>query len=311
MRLVFMGTPEFAVPSLKALLNSSHEITGVVTQPDRPRGRGKKLQPPPVKEAAAVAGLPVSQPIAMKEKEFLTRLKQWQPEVIVVVAFGRILPREILDLPSKGCINLHASLLPRYRGAAPIHRAVMNGETETGVTTMWMVPQLDAGDIILQEKLPIGPDATTGEIHDRLAVMGAELLEHTLDLVAAGQAPRQPQDEALATYAPPLKPEEEMINWAQPADNIYNLIRGLNPWPGAYTLRAGERLKVYGARILDAAATGVPGQVVAVTGEGFVVQAGRGRLLITAVQPQGKRIMPADAYLRGYPLATGEVLGCV
>ncbi|WP_258359450.1 methionyl-tRNA formyltransferase [Moorella sulfitireducens (nom. illeg.)] len=310
MRLVFMGTPDFAVPSLKALLGSRHEITGVVTQPDRPRGRGKKLQPPPVKEVAAAAGLPVCQPANMKEGEFLTLLKEWRPEVIVVVAFGRILPQEILDLPLKGCINLHASLLPRYRGAAPIHRAVMNGETETGVTTMWMVSRLDAGDIILQEKLSIGPDATTGEIHDRLAVMGAGLLENTLDLVAASRAPRQPQDEALATYAPPLRPEEEMINWEQPAETIYNLIRGLNPWPGAYTLRAGERLKVYGARILDAAAAGVPGQVVAVTGEGFVVQAGRGRLLITAVQPQGKKIMPADAYLRGYPLTMGEVLGC-
>ncbi|CEP69450.1 Methionyl-tRNA formyltransferase [Moorella glycerini] len=310
MRLVFMGTPDFAVPSLKALLNSGHEIAGVVTQPDRPRGRGKKLQPPPVKETALAAGLPVSQPAAMKEEEFLTRLQQWQPEVIVVVAFGRILPQEILDLPEKGCINLHASLLPRYRGAAPIHRAVMNGEKETGVTTMWMVPQLDAGDIILQEKLPIGPDATTGEIHDRLAILGAELLVHTLDLVATGRAPRQPQDDALATYAPPLQPDEEKINWERPAGKIYNLIRGLNPWPGAYTLRAGERLKVYGARILDEATTGVPGQVVAVTSEGFVVQAGRGKLLITTVQPQGKKIMPADAYLRGYPLATGEVLGC-
>ncbi|WP_338825351.1 Methionyl-tRNA formyltransferase [Moorella humiferrea] len=310
MRLVFMGTPDFAVPSLRALLDSRNEVVGVVTQPDRPRGRGKRLQPPPVKEAALAAGLPVRQPAAMKEEGFLLGLKAWRPEVIVVVAFGRILPEVVLKMPEKGCINLHASLLPRYRGAAPIHRAVMNGETETGVTTMWMAPQLDAGDIILQERIPIEPDATTGEIHDRLAVIGAELLVRTLDLVAAGRAPRLPQDEALATYAPPLGPEEEIIDWTQPAEKVYNVIRGLNPWPGAYTLRKGSRLKVYGAKILDTTNVGPPGRVEAILEAGFVVQTGRGRLLITAVQPEGKKVMPADAYLRGYPLIPGEVLGC-
>lgn len=310
MRLVFMGTPDFAVPSLQALAAAGHEIAAVITQPDRPRGRGKKLLPPPVKGTALAAGLPVRQPSDMKDRGFLEDLRRLQPELIAVVAFGRILPREILDLPARGCVNLHASLLPRYRGAAPIHRAVMNGEVETGVTTMWMAPRLDAGDIILQEKLPIPPEATTGEIHDRLAEVGAGLLVHTLELIASGRAPRLPQDEALATYAPPLQPEEEVIHWERPAQVIYNQIRGLNPWPGAYTLRSGERLKIYGARLTDPAATGRPGQVVEAVREGFVVQAGKGRLLVTSVQPPGKKIMPAPAYLQGYPMVPGEILGC-
>jgi len=303
-----MGTPDFAVPSLKALINSNYKILGVVTQPDRPRGRGQKPMPPPVKVIASAAGLPIRQPVS--NEELLAGLQHWLPEVIVVVAFGRILPQSILDLPATGCINLHASLLPSYRGAAPIHRAIMNGEKETGVTTMWITAQMDAGDIILQERLPISSTATTGEIHDRLAAIGAELLVHTLNLVAAGEAPRQHQDEALATYAPTLKPEEEKINWEQPAEVIYNHIRGLNPWPGAYTMRAGGRLKVYGARIVDKLTIGVPGQVVSTAEEGFIVQAGKGQLLITEVQPSGKKIMPASAYLQGYPLAVGEVLGC-
>ncbi|OIQ11263.1 methionyl-tRNA formyltransferase [Neomoorella thermoacetica] len=310
MRLVFMGTPDFAVPSLQALVAAGHEFAAVITQPDRPRGRGKKLLPPPVKSTALAAGLPVRQPSDMKDREFLEDLRLLQPELIVVVAFGRILSREILDLPARGCVNLHASLLPRYRGAAPIHRAVMNGEVETGVTTMWMAPQLDAGDIILQEKLPIPPEATTGEIHDRLAEVGAGLLVHTLELIAAGRAPRLPQDEALATYAPPLKPEEEVIHWEQPAQVIYNQIRGLNPLPGAYTLRSGERLKIYGARLTDPYAIGRAGRVVEVVREGFVVQAGTGRVLVTSVQPPGKKIMPASAYLQGYPMVPGEILGC-
>ncbi|BCV20962.1 methionyl-tRNA formyltransferase [Moorella sp. Hama-1] len=310
MRVVFMGTPDFAVPSLQAMVAAGHEVAAVITQPDRPRGRGKKFLPPPVKETALKAGLPVWQPARMQDEGLLHGLRQLDPELIVVVAFGRILPREILDLPGQGCVNLHASLLPRYRGAAPIHRAVMNGETETGVTTMWMAPRLDAGDIILQEKLPISPAATTGEIHDRLAEMGAGLLVHTLELIATGRAPRRPQDETLVTYAPPLRPEEEEIDWQQPAEVIYNQIRGLNPWPGAYTRRSGERLKIYGAQVAEPTAAGRPGEVVQLTKDGFVVQTGRGQVLITNVQPAGKRAMAAGAYLQGYPLAPGEMLGC-
>lgn len=309
MRLVFMGTPDFAVPSLQALVNSDHEILGVVTRPDRPRGRGQKPMAPPVKTAARAAGLPVRQPLS--NNELLMDLQYWRPEIAVVVAFGLILSQSILELPVKGCINLHASLLPRYRGAAPIHRAVMNGEKETGVTTMWVTPKMDSGDIILQKRLPIPYTANVGQIHDRLAVIGAELLVYTLDLVAANKAPRQPQDEALVTYAPMLKSEEEKIVWEQPAEVIYNHIRGLNPWPGAYTRREGGRLKVYAARIVDRLTTGVPGQVVSITDEGFTVQTGKGQILITEVQPSGKKIMPASAYLQGYPVVVGEVLVCV
>lgn len=306
-----MGTPDFAVPSLKELIKAGYEILGVVSQPDRPRGRGKKLQPPPVKVTAIEAGLSVLQPVNIKDTDFLSTMASWQPDVIVVVAFGRILPQEILNLPKLGCINLHASLLPKYRGAAPIHRAIMNGEKVTGNSTMWISQQLDAGDIILQEELPIESDATTGEIHDQLAVMGAKLLTKTLDLLKKGKAPRQVQDESKVTYALPIKPEEERINWEQPVEVIYNQIRGLNPWPGSHTLRSGKRLKIYRSRILDKDKTGLAGQVVNVTKEGFVVQTGCGQLLITEVQPPGKKIMSASDYLRGYPVNIGEVLGCV
>lgn len=308
MRLVFMGTPDFAVPSLKVLREAGHDICGVVTQPDRPRGRGQNTRPTPVKENALEAGLPVSQ--SRSNEELLRILKQWRPERIIVVAYGRILPQSILELPPGGCINVHASLLPRYRGAAPIHRAVLNGEMETGITTMWMTTRMDAGDIILQEKLPIPHEATTGDIHDRLAVLGSAVLKRTLDLLEAGTAPRIIQDETLATYAPPLTPEEEVINWHRTAAAIYNHIRGFNPWPGAYTMRSGKRLKIFRARIMNGEKDLIPvGQVAAVTDEGFVVQTGKGQLLVTEVQPQGKKVMTAPAYLCGYPMTVGECLG--
>ncbi|MDN5348360.1 MAG: methionyl-tRNA formyltransferase [Clostridia bacterium] len=310
MRLAFMGTPEFAVVALKALLEAGEDIIGVVTQPDRPKGRGKQLTPPPVKQVALAAGLEVIQPASLKEKWVMDKLHNWRPEAIVVVAYGRLLPGEVLELPPRGCINLHASLLPRYRGAAPIQRAIMQGEPETGVTTMYVAPALDSGDIILQERVPIGPEDTAGELHDRLAVVGADLLVETLKLIASGRAPRRPQDEAQATYAPPLRPEEEIIDWSREATVVVNHIRGLSPWPGAYTLRAGERLKIYRARLFTGDGCGAPGEVLAVLPEeGFVVQAGAGRVLVTEVQPPGKKPMPASAYLRGYRLKPGEVLG--
>ncbi|HBT46983.1 MAG TPA: methionyl-tRNA formyltransferase [Peptococcaceae bacterium] len=315
MRLVFMGTPQFAAVSLQALLESSHRLVGVVTRPDRPRGRGRKMAFSAVKEVALEHGLPLLQPRDLKDPEFLAALAGWEPELIVVVAFGRLLPSEVLNLPSRGCVNLHASLLPRYRGAAPIQRVIMEGERETGVTTMYMTEELDAGDIILQEKVEIPPEMTAGELHDELAVVGARLLVRTVELIAAGRAPRFPQEEAKATYAPPLKPEEEEIKWQEKAERIVNLIRGMNPLPGAFTWREGRRLKIFGARVLEdgegVPVNGRPGEVVAVRPrEGFVVQAGRGRVLVTAVQPPGKRIMTAEEYLRGHPLKVGERLGC-
>ncbi|GFN24023.1 methionyl-tRNA formyltransferase [Thermanaeromonas sp. C210] len=313
--MVFMGTPQFAAVSLQALLDSSHRVVGVVTQPDRPRGRGRKMAFSPVKEKALEYGLPLLQPRDLKDPEFLAALGSWEPELTVVVAFGRLLPRAVLNLPPRGCINLHASLLPRYRGAAPIQRAIMGGEKVTGVTTIYMTEELDAGDIILQERVDIPPEMTAGELHDELAVVGARLLVRTVDLIAAGRAPRFPQEDGQATYAPPLKPEEEEIKWQERADKIVNLIRGMNPLPGAFTWREGRRLKIFGARVLEdegeSSVGGRPGEVVAVRPrEGFVVQAGQGQVLITAVQPPGKRIMTAVEYLRGYPLKVGEQLGC-
>ncbi|MGI9952328.1 methionyl-tRNA formyltransferase [Moorellaceae bacterium AZ2] len=310
-----MGTPQFAAVSLQALLDSSHRIVGVVTQPDRPKGRGRKVVFSPVKEIALEHALPLLQPRDLKDPQFLAALDGWGPELIVVVAFGRLLPPAVLNLPPRGCINLHASLLPRYRGAAPIQRAIINGEKETGVTTMYMVEKLDAGDIILQERVDIPPEMTAGELHDELAALGARLLVRTVDLLEAGQAPRFPQEERLATYAPPLRPEEEEIKWQKKADKIVNLIRGMNPLPGAFTWREGQRLKIYRARVMEErggrAGGARPGEVVAIRPqEGFVVQAGQGQVLITEVQPSGKRIMTAAEYLRGYPLKVGERLGC-
>lgn len=311
-----MGTPEFAASCLRALLESRHLVVGVVTQMDRPRGRGKKLAFSPVKELALKQGLPVLQPSNLKDPEFLSILQEWDPEAIVVAAFGRLLPPAVLSLPPYGCINVHASLLPRYRGAAPIQRAIMNGEKETGVTTMYMVEKLDAGDIILQQKVSIPPEMTAGELERELASLGAGLLVRTLDLIEVGQAPRIPQNEELATYAPPLTPEEEKINWAEEAVKIVNHIRGLSPLPGAYTLREGERLKIYRARVWDGEKKdkeilqGRPGQITAIfPQEGFLVQAGEGEVLILEVQPPGKRVMSAAEYLRGYRLKAGEYLG--
>lgn len=311
-----MGTPEFAAVSLKALLESRHEVVGVVTQPDRPKGRGQKVAFSPVKELALKHNLPVLQPVDLKEPEFLKTLASWEADLIVVVAFGRLLSASILNLPPLGCINLHASLLPRYRGATPIQRAIINGEKETGVTTMYMTEKLDAGDIILQERVAIHPEMTAGELHDVLAALGAHLLVRTTDLIEAGQAPRIPQEEARASYAPPIRPEEEEINWEEKAERIVNLIRGMNPIPGAYTWRKGQRLKIYRARIVEEGdkegGKAVPGEVVAILPrQGFIVQAGEGQVLVTEVQPPGKRLMTAAEYLRGYSLKVGERLGCV
>ncbi|MBC7346077.1 MAG: methionyl-tRNA formyltransferase [Clostridia bacterium] len=311
MRLVFFGTPAFALPTLEALLESPHRVLGVVTQPDRPKGRRRLLAPPPVKEAAAARGLPIWQPANLREPAFLSLLRGLEPEVAVVVAYGKILPPAVLDLPRHGCINVHASLLPRYRGAAPIHWAVINGESETGVTTMYMAPALDAGDIILQRAVAIGTRETTGALHDRLARLGADLLLETLDLLEAGKAPRRPQDEALASYAPPLQPEDERIDWQWPAAVIFNRVRGLNPWPGAYTTWRGKRLKIWWVEPGALAAREArPGQVLAVGGEGFSVACGSGQaLLVKELQPEGKAPMEAAAFVRGYRLAPGEYLG--
>jgi len=309
MRLVFMGTPDFAVPSLKALVEAGHDVAAVVTQPDRPRGRGKKKAPQPVKEAALALNIPVLQPSGVKEPGFIDLLKKLAPEAIVVVAFGRILPPGILELPWYGCINVHASLLPKYRGSAPIHRAVIDGAKETGITIMYMDEGMDTGDMILREAVPIGEDDTVGAVHDRLAVLGARLLVKTLDLVGRGQALRIPQT-GIPTYAPMLRAGDELIRWDRPAREIYNQIRGMNPWPGARTSLSGRVLKIWRAAVPAGNDTAFePGEVLACGPEGITVGTGGGKLIITELQLQGARWLNAADFLRGTQAPVGTKLG--
>ena len=309
LRAVFMGTPDFAVPCLDRLVADGHEVAAVVTQPDRPKGRGQKLAPSPVKEAAVGYGLPVLQPEKIRTAGFQAAMAALAPAVVVVVAFGQFLPKELLVLPPLGCVNVHASLLPRYRGAAPIHWAVMNGETTTGVTTMHMDIGMDSGDMILKAEIAIGPDDTTGEVHDRLKELGAAVLSETLARLADGTAPRTPQDGTAATYAPLLTRAVERIDWSRPATAVHNQVRGLSPWPGAYCLYAGRPLKVWRS---EAVATvpggGLPGRVVAADDVGAVVLTGAGAVRLTEVQPENRRRMGMGEYSRGYGLTVGETL---
>ncbi len=309
--VVFMGTPDFAVPSLERLAESSHRILAVVTQPDRPAGRGKRPTPPPIKRKAEELGLTVLQPESIKEPSFLTKLKELEPDVVVCVAFGQIFPAALLNLPPHGCINLHASLLPEYRGAAPIHRAIMDGRERSGVTTMIMSPGLDKGDIILQEEMDIGPDETAGSLHDRMARVGAELLVRTLDELARGEAKPKPQDESRASYAPPLKREDEIIDWGRSAREVHNQVRGLAPWPGAFTYLRGRLLKVWAGRILSerSPARARSGQVIGIEEDGPVINCGEGTYLLLEVQPENGRRMTARDFLNGYELHVGDVLG--
>ncbi|GAB6157373.1 methionyl-tRNA formyltransferase [Desulfotomaculum varum] len=310
MRIVFMGTPDFAAHSLKALLAAGKQVVAVVTQPDKPKGRGKQLQPPPVKQLALANRLPILQPDSIRTQEFLQNLQALRPDCLVVVAYGKILPPAVLALPPRGCINLHASLLPRYRGAAPIHWAVINGETETGVTTMFMDQGMDTGDMILKQRVAIGPDDTVGMLHDQLAVVGAELLVKTLDLLEQGLAPRTPQDHSQATYAPMLQKEHELIHWDKPAGDIHNQVRGMNPWPGTYTIWGDKILKIWQTRVLGSeSVTAQPGTVLEADSSGILVQTGCGHLLITELQLQGSKKMAAETFLRGKPIDPGTVLG--
>ncbi len=304
-----MGTPDFAVPSLKALVGAGHDVAAVVTQPDRPRGRGRKKTPPPVKLVARDFKLPVFQPDMIKDKDFIDLLKGFSPDVIIVVAFGRFLPPEILYLPRYGCVNVHASLLPKYRGAAPIHWAVINGEKKTGVTTMFIDEGMDTGDMILWETIPISEEDTVGAVHDRLALLGAQALVETLKLIGEGKAPRIPQ-KGDPTYAPALKAKDELILWRRPARDIYNQIRGLNPWPGARTTIAGKVLKVWSSVAMDEDGDGRrPGQVVSCCRDGITVATGGGKLVITKLQLQGAKKLDAAEFLRGTPIPVGTIMG--
>ena len=310
MRIVFMGTPEFAVPSLKSLVREGHEIAAVITQPDRPAGRGKQQKASAVKVVAQKLGLTVWQPEKINTAETLESLTVLQPELIVVVAYGKKLPAAILQLPARGCLNVHASILPAYRGAAPIHWAVIKGETQTGVTTMMMDEGLDTGDILLQKVYPIAAEATTGEVHDALAELGADLLIETINSLSRGdlQAVAQTGD---STYAPLLKREHEWLDWSRSALELHNQIRGLNPWPGAFTTYRGENLKVWRSRPLDVqTVNGGPkfGKVLRITEDGLAVETGKGDILLREVQPAGKRIMPARDFFLGRHGQAGDYL---
>ena len=304
MRILFMGTPDFAVPSLQALLDAGHEICGVFTQPDKPKNRGMKLQPPPVKVLALAHDIPVYQPTSVKNGSALEIIEQLAPELIVVAAYGRILPNAILEYPAKGCINVHSSLLPKFRGAAPIHWAVVSGETETGVTIMHMAQELDAGDIIDQIRTPIDPDESVEAVHDRLAQLGGQILVDVVARIADGTATRTPQDSSKATYAPMLSRELSNIDWNQPAKAIHDKIRGLSPWPAASTnVISDTTIKIFGSVNLGETTSAAAGTIIAAGKQGIDVACGDGKILrITQLQaPGGKRMAAAD-YLRGHPI---------
>ena len=310
LRVVFMGTPEFAVPCLAALhADDNCEVIGVYTQPDKPRGRGQKLLPSPVKAWAEEHGLPVHQPVKIKTEEATAELKGLKPDLVVVVAFGQILSQEILDIPPHGCINVHGSLLPRYRGAAPMQWYVINGETKTGITTMMMDAGLDTGDMLLKEELTIGPDMTLEEVHDNLMEMGAQVLMKTIEELRAGTLKRVPQ-EGESNYAPMLTKETGHIDWQKSAQEIHNLVRGLNSWPGAYTAHEGQKFKIWRTVLTGETVTSgtTAGEILAAdSSQGLKVAAGDGQVLaITELQAPGKKKMQAQDYLRGNSLAAGS-----
>jgi len=310
MKVLFMGTPEFAVPCLEQLINDQYNIVGVVTQPDKPKGRGHKLAAPPVKEYAMKHDIPVFQPVTLKNEAFKEQLLSLQPDLIVVVAYGKILPKYILDYPKYGCINVHASLLPKYRGAGPIQWCIIKGESITGITTMYMDEGLDTGDMILKKEITIGDNETAGELHDRLSVLGAEVLHDTLELIQKGIAPRVPQEHESATYAPMLDKRMALIDWTKSAQEIKNLVRGLNPWPVAYSYYQGQVMKIYSVNVLPGDKQVLPGTIIEyIPGQGLIVQAGDGnRVAVWEIQFAGGKRMTVDEYLRGHVIKFGEIL---
>lgn len=305
MNIVFMGTPQFAVPCLQKLLDAGYPVTGVFTQPDKPKGRGYKLLPPPVKELAMQHDIPVFQPKSVRTEEAMEQLRSCAPDLIVVVAYGKLLPKEVLELPKYGCINVHASLLPRYRGAGPIQWAILNGETETGVTTMYMAEGLDTGDMLEQTRTPIGENETADELYTRLSDIGAETLLTTLKKLEADSLLRTPQDDSLSCYAPILDKNLSPIDFTKDARSIHNQIRGLSSWPAAVTTYKGKRLKVYESRLAEG--RGEPGTVL--DPKKFIVACGSGAVQLVSVQYEGGKRMAADAFLRGKPAERGEKLG--
>ena len=309
MNIIFMGTPDFAIPSLTLLLASDNTLVGVVTQPDRPKGRGKQLKPPPVKVLAKQYGLPVIQPEKVKDEDCIQWIKAQHPELIVVVAFGQILPPKVLRLPPRGCINLHASLLPYYRGAAPINWSIMNGDTTTGVTTMFMNEWMDTGDILLQKETPIEPDEDAPALRNRLATLGAKLLLETIHRLKRDELTSLRQDHDKATYAPPLKKEDGKIDWQRSALDIHNQIRGTLPWPGAFTKVGNRQLKIFKSDLGKGSPQDPPGTITNVSSDGIAVATGRGDIRIMEIQLQDRKRMAVSAFVRGNPLPVGTQLG--
>ena len=311
MRVVFMGTPDFAVGTLKALLQSRHQVVAVVTQPDKPKGRGKAMQFTPVKEVAVRAEIPVLQPKRVREPEVVEEIRQFHPDVIVVVAFGQLIPKAILDMPQYGCVNVHASLLPKYRGAAPIQWAVIDGEEKSGVTTMQMDEGLDTGDMLLTEEVVLDPQETGGSLFDKLSEVGAGLLLKTLDELEAGNVhPQKQPSESTTAYAAMLTKKMGEIDWTQSAVQIERLVRGLNPWPSAYPHLGQKTLKIWRAAVHPSMVqTKEPGTVILMDKKHFGVQTGDGMLEILELQLEGKKRMDADAFLRGYQVEDGIKLG--
>lgn len=308
MRVIFMGTPDFSVGTLEALVQAGHEVVLAVTQPDRPKGRGGKMQYTPVKEKALEYDIPVFQPVKVREKSCVEKLDSYKADVMVVVAFGQILPREILELTPYGCINVHASLLPKYRGAAPIQWSIIDGETVTGVTTMQMDEGLDTGDMLLKTEVPLEPDETGGSLHDKLSAAGAKLCVETLKALEEKTVTPEKQGETPTKYARMLGKELGKIDWTKDAASIERLVRGLNPWPSAYTSWEGKTMKIWSAEVVDRECKAPCGTVAEVTKTDFSVQTGKGLLKVTELQIPGKKRMAADAFLRGYKMETGTLL---
>ncbi|MBT1072123.1 methionyl-tRNA formyltransferase [Pelotalea chapellei] len=305
-RIIFMGTPDFACPTLQTLINRGEKPIAVITQPDRPKGRGQKLMPPPVKEIALQHDIPVYQPLKVRDPAFIEVIRDLQPDLIVVIAFGQILPKVLLDIPPQGCVNVHASLLPRYRGAAPLNWCIINGEAETGVTTMLMDPGLDTGPMLLKRATIIDENENIISLHDRMATMGAELLAETVDGLKAGRLTPEQQDDKQTCYAPLLKKEDGLINWYRDARAIHNQVRGMVVWPGAYTFLQGQPLKIFRTRV--AQGTGLPGSVLRASREGLEIACLSGSLVIEELQLAGKKRLDAASFLAGFPGLEGMLL---
>lgn len=306
LRLIFMGTPDFAVPTLHRLLSSKHQVVAVVTQPDRKKGRGKKLAPPPVKVVAQEAGIPVLQPTKIKTGEFLEALRSYTPDAIIVIAYGRILPLSILELPPMGCINVHGSLLPRHRGAAPIQWAVIEGDSQAGVTIMQMDEGMDTGDVLLPAVIPVDANETAGSLFTKLAELGARTLLEALDRLQSGQLTPSPQDHSLATAAPPLNKEMGRLDWTKPAEELHRLIRGFDPWPSSFTFLDGIRFRLFSPEVVHKETKEPAGTILLADKRGLLVSTGHMGLLVKELQPEGRKRLSVEAYLCGHAIPPGS-----